>query len=192
MSRIFITAAHAATPADIATARLGNRFGRMDLASQLALLAVEPMAAQLGNFAADRIGLVIGAVAGSLSTDAAYWSGHATAGGLSPTLFIYTLPSSIIGELSIRHKITGPGLCSVGANAPLLDESAALLRSGEADAVICANIQVISTPLAALLQQPEAAVAHALLLERHGPGLREWHQNDRDIKQVFATLRAQI
>lgn len=33
----------------------------------------------------------------------------------SPAIFVYTLPNIIIGEISIRHKITGEGLFMIGA-----------------------------------------------------------------------------
>lgn len=192
MSNIFITAANWTDQSEIATARLGTRFGRMDLSSQLALLAVEPLAEHFNSLPADRIALVINTRTGSLSTDVAYWAGHDLAGGLSPTLFIYTLPSSTIGELAIRHKITGPSLCQVGEGRDLIGASADLLQADEADAVICVDVEVISAALAALIKLPEAATARALLLQRNGPGEREWSQNDRDINQVFATLREQI
>jgi len=43
MNKISITAAGMVTAADLASARPSQRFGRLDLASQLALLAVESL-----------------------------------------------------------------------------------------------------------------------------------------------------
>ena len=191
MSNIFITAANAATQSEVATARLGQRFGRMDLSSQLALLAVEPFAPLLENFARDRVAIVIATRAGSLPTDVTYWEGRDAAGGLSPTLFTYTLPSATIGELAIRHRLTGPNLCSVGDSTAALAEGCDFLRTSEADAVICVYVEVISAALAKLAGLPETARAQALFLQNTGPGLAALPENDRDMTAIFATLRAQ-
>src|SRR3954468_22920031 len=93
---IVITGANLVTEDDIAGARLGKRFGRLDLASQLSLLAVEPL--NLGEIRRERVGICLSATAGSLSTDVEYWNGRDAVGGPSPTLFAYTLPSAAIGE----------------------------------------------------------------------------------------------
>jgi len=191
MSKIFITAANTATPSEVAAARLGQRFGRMDLSSQLCLLAVEPFASHFDEVARDRIAIVIATRAGSLPTDVAYWDGRDAAGGLSPTLFTYTLPSATIGELAIRHRLTGPNLCYVGDSTGVLDEGRDFLRTGEADAVICVFVEVISAALAGKINLPETAQAQALFLQGAGPGLAELQENDRDMTVVSATLRAQ-
>ena len=165
MSDFSITATSQAAEADVPSARLGTRFGRMDLASQLALLAVEKLGIDFGKFPSDRIGICLVANAGSLSTDAAYWNGRDAVGGLSPTLFAYTLPSAAIGEIAIRHKLTGPNLCLVGGNETVLAEAEDLLRRGEADAVVCVCCDVISPAAAKLIQVPPAATAKAWFLQ---------------------------
>ena len=43
MDKLIVTAASLVTEADVHGARLGKRFGRMDLMSQLAVLAVESL-----------------------------------------------------------------------------------------------------------------------------------------------------
>src|SRR5438445_217483 len=110
MNKPVITAAGSVAGGDVPAARLGARFGRMDLTSQLALLAVESLGLDFDAFARDRIAICFAAKAGSLSTDAEYWKGRDIAGGLSPTLFTYTLPSAAIGEIAIRYRVTGPNL----------------------------------------------------------------------------------
>jgi 3-oxoacyl-(acyl-carrier-protein) synthase len=190
MCNTFITAANSVTSADVAAARLGTRFGRMDLASQLSLLAVEPFAPYFDSFARDRIAIVLAARAGSLSTDVAYWEGREAVGGLSPTLFTYTLPSAAIGEIAIRHRLTGPNLCFVGDSQDVLPEAAELLRTHEADACVCVFANVISTALTQIIPVPEAARAGAVLLQRNGPGLAELGENRRDMEAFCANLRA--
>lgn len=171
MSSAFITATNSVTAADVAAARLGTRFGRMDLASQLALLAVEPFVPHFDSVPRDRIAIVLAARAGSLPTDVAYWAGRDAVGGLSPTLFTYTLPSAAIGEIAIRHRLTGPNLCFVGDSRDVLAEAAELLRTHEADACVGIFVDVISSALAGLIPLPETAGASAVLLQPQGPGL---------------------
>lgn len=169
MSSFSITATSQVTETEVKSARLGTRFGRMDLASQLALLAVEKLGVDFGGFSPDRVGIYLAAHGGSLSTDVAYWNGRDAVGGLSPTLFAYTLPSAAIGEIAIRHKLTGPNLCLVGDDGETtLLEAKDLLRRGEADAVVCVCCDVISPAAAKLIQVPPSATAKAWFLQRVG------------------------
>lgn len=190
MNNSFLLATKLVTRADLATARLGQRFGRMDLASQLSLMAVEPFAAHFDNFARDRIAIVIAVRAGSLSTDVAYWEGRDQPGGLSPTLFTYTLPSAAIGEIAIRHRLTGPNLCFVGDSRDVLTEAVALLRTDEADAVIGISTQVVSPALTQMISLSEMARAYAVLIGHTGPGVMRLGENHRDMEALCANLRA--
>jgi len=159
-----VTAANTGTAADLTTARLGHRFGRMDLTSQLALLAVEPLAGSFDSFARDRIAVLLAARASSLATDVEYWKGRDGAGGPSPTLFTYTLPSAALGEIAIRHRLTGPGLCFVGGSDELVTEATDLLGRGEADACVCVIADVVSPALAEMISAPPAATARAFFV----------------------------
>lgn len=188
MNDLFITAVNSVTSADVATARLGTRFGRMDLASQLALLAVEPFAPHFDALARERIAIVLAARTGSLPTDVAYWQGRDAVGGLSPTLFTYTLPSAALGEIAIRHRLTGPNLCFVGASDDVLPEAAELIESGGVDACVCVFTHVVSPALTLMISQPETARAGAILLQRHGPGLAALGENRRDMERFCANL----
>jgi 3-oxoacyl-(acyl-carrier-protein) synthase len=191
MLKLVITAASSVTEADVRDVRLGQRFGRMDLTSQLALLAVEPMA---GSFEPnrDRIAICLAARTSSLSTDAEYWNGRDTAGGPSPTLFTYTLPSAAIGEIAIRHRLTGPNLCFVGGSNDVLPEAADLIRRGEADGCVCVYVNAISPTLAGMIALPAVANACAVFLQRGGSGLPPWQEIDRDMEALCATLRPKI
>ncbi len=172
-SGIVVTATSEVSGEDVATARLGTRFGRMDLASQLALLAVEKLGVNFDECPRDRIALVFASCAGSLSSDAEYWKGRDQAGGPSPTLFTYTLPSAPLGEIAIRHRITGPNLCFVSEGGEVLAEAAELLRRGEADGCVCVSVNVVSPTVAEFLGTPVTAHACAAFLRRGGPGGRE-------------------
>lgn len=164
MSEFSIIATHHVTKPDVADARLGSRFGRMDLSSQLALLAVEPLAAHFDTTARDRIAVILAARAGSLPTDVTYWEGRDGGGGLSPTLFTYTLPSAAIGEIAIRHRLTGPNLCLIGDDLQLIAEAKDLLRRDEADACVCVFVEVVSPPLTKWIGTEEVAQARAMFV----------------------------
>lgn len=166
MDKIVITATSQVTEADLKSTRLGSRFGRLDLMSQLALLAVEKLGINFDLFPRERIAICLAAKAGSLATDVEFWKGRDAAGGPSPTLFAYTLPSAALGEIAIRHKLTGPNLCFVGDDKMLLPEATDLLQRGEAD--VCVGVYCeVSTPAAAtIIQSTPAANASAFFLAR--------------------------
>lgn len=190
MDKLFFTAANVISEADLRDARLGPRFGRMDLASQLALLAVEPFASSFDSLGRDRIAICLAAQASSLVTDVEYWKGRGATGGPSPTLFTYTLPSAAIGEIAIRHRLTGPNLCFVGHSDDVLPGAADFIRRGEADACVCVYVKAISTDLAGMIALPTAATSCAALLCRGDRGLQEWREFDRDMESICASLRA--
>jgi len=192
MSKLVIAAANTVTEADLPNARLGQRFGRMDLTSQLALLAVESLAASFETITRDRIAIVLAAQTSSLSTDAEYWRGRDNPGGPSPTLFTYTLPSAAIGEIAIRHRLTGPNLCFVGCSQDVLTEAAELIQQNEAAGCVCVYVNAVSPTLASLIALPTTAKACAIFLQRGENGLRVWQENDRDIEALSATLRPKI
>lgn len=171
MTNLVITAAARVTCADTKTARLGPRFGRLDPASQLALLAVESLGVDFAKLSRERIGICLAARAGSLSTDVEYWKGRDAVGGLSPTLFAYTLPSAAMGEIAIRHKLMGPNLCFTGDDRQVLTEAAELIRRGEAEACVCVCCNVISEAAGELIQAGSAAWAVAIFLARAGVGI---------------------
>lgn len=166
MNNFIITAKSRVAEADLKSARLGTRFGRLDLSSRLALLAVELLGVDFGKFPRDRIAICLAARAGSLATDLDFWAGRDAVGGPSPTLFAYTLPSAAIGEIAIRHKLTGPNLCFVGDEKLLLPAATDLLRRGEADVCVCVFCDVISPGAGKIIQTLPAVGANAFFLKR--------------------------
>lgn len=191
MDKLVITASNIVNADDVRTARLGTRFGRMDLMSQLALLAVEPFAPQFESIARERIAICLAARSSSLATDVEYWKGRDNTGGPSPTLFTYTLPSAALGEIAIRHRITGPPLCFVGTSEVLLQEAAELLRLGEVDAAVCVSANVVTPLLGEMLGQTDSATACAVLLRRGDLAGHVLGEFDRDLESLCHYLRAQ-
>jgi hypothetical protein len=184
MDKLFITAASVVTEADLREARLGPRFGRLDLASQLALLAVEPFAGSFDSLGRDRIAICLAAQASSLNTDVEYWKGRDAAGGPSPTL--PTLPSAAIGN---RHPPPTTAPTWLPSVVDILPE-AELIRRNEADACVCVYVKAISTDLAGMITLPTGATSCAAFLRRSDCGLLEWREFDRDMEALCANLRA--
>ncbi|HTA94531.1 MAG TPA: hypothetical protein VK769_00250 [Verrucomicrobiae bacterium] len=166
MNKIFIAATSQVIEADLKSARLGTRFGRLDLSSQLALLAVESLGVDFEKISRERVAICLAANAGSLSTDFDFWQGRDAVGGPSPTLFAYTLPSAAIGEIAIRHRLTGPNLCFVGDDKMLLPEATDLIRRGEADSCVCVHCDVVNAGIEKMVHAASAARARAFFLTR--------------------------
>jgi 3-oxoacyl-(acyl-carrier-protein) synthase len=188
VNKVFITAASQVCEADVRAAHLGPKFGRLDLASQLAVLAVESLGIKFDACPRGRIGLCLAAKAGSLSTDIEYWRGRNEVGGPSPALFTYTLPSSPMGEVAIRHRLIGPNLCLVGDDSAALAEAADWLRQGAVDGCLCVSCKAISPEAAKLLNSTPEATAAAVFLQQTGSGLLELRQNDRDMNSLIARI----
>ena len=166
MDKIVIIATSNVVEAELKSARLGTRFGRLDLSSQLALLAVESLGVDFEKFPRDRIAICLAAKAGSLSTDFDFWQERHAVGGPSPTLFAYTLPSAAIGEIAIRNRLTGPNLCFVGDGKMLLPEATDLIRRGEADSCVCVHCDVVNAEIEKMIHAAPVARARAFFLTR--------------------------
>jgi 3-oxoacyl-(acyl-carrier-protein) synthase len=189
MNKVLVTSTSAVTQADLPNAKMGSRFGRMDLLSQLALLSVESLGVNFESMDRTRIAICMAVTAGSLPTDIEYWKGRREPGGPSPTLFAYTLPSSAIGEIAIRYRLTGPNLCFVGSRANLLNEARDLIDREEADACICIECDVVTAATATMTGLPTKAQARAAFLMRGTNGFL-LKENHRDIESVCALVSA--
>jgi len=188
--KIVITAASVVTEADLPSARLGQRFGRLDLQSRLALLAVASLKIDFTSLPPDRIGICLAASAGSLTTDFNFWNGRGGIGGPSPTLFAYTLPSAAVGEIAIHFGLTGPNLCFVGDDKNLIPEAADWIRRDKVGGCLCIYCEVVSAEMAKIISAPPTATACALFIRdaEAVQGLRELREFDRDMKALCALI----
>ena len=189
MGELVVTAASQLTEADLSRAKLGPRSSRLDLASKLALLAVEALGLNFDNMRRERIGICLSARAGSVSTDVDYWNGRALAGGPSPTLFAYTLPSAAIGEIAIRHQLTGPNLCFIGGGSLLLAEACDLIYRREVDGCVCVLCNVITAEAAEMIGGASAAKVCAAFVTEGGIGY-PLTSFDRDMEVLCAKVCA--
>ena len=57
------------------------------------------------NYGPEEVGAILANASSSLDDDLKYY--NTVAGVASPSLFVYTLPNIVMGEISIRHKFKG-------------------------------------------------------------------------------------
>jgi len=88
------------------------KFFKMDNLSKLAFLAAEYLLNDMGiseRYAPEETGIVFQNGSSSLETDEKHQESIAGRQNYfpSPSVFVYTLPNIMVGEVSIRHKIKG-------------------------------------------------------------------------------------
>ena len=91
------------------------KFYKMDNLSKLAVLATELLLSDSGikeKYKQEDIGVIVSNANSSLDTDLRYWD-SVKAGAPSPSLFVYTLPNVMLGEICIRWGIKGENTCLV-------------------------------------------------------------------------------
>lgn len=127
-----------------------KNFGRLDRASRMTAAVVALALRDAGlEYAPDRkqdIGIVGTSGAGSLPTDLLYFRDYVDCGRTLArgNLFIYTLPSSPLGEAAIHFGLRGPLLYEADAAAPLrtvLDTAGEMLLLGEAGAMLAGSAE---------------------------------------------------
>jgi 3-oxoacyl-(acyl-carrier-protein) synthase len=132
-----------------------SRFLRMDLMCRLGFMATELLAVDfdaLTGAQCERLGVCVESFTGSLDSDIRF------AQTPRPSIFAYTLPSTVIGEICIRHRLKGPVLSLISPNTDgpnLLGEAAEWLRAGDAEMVLCLGIEAINRSTAISVSLPE-------------------------------------
>lgn len=120
-----------------------RQFGRSDPLTKIATAAVEllrPVLESAGPDERESIGVYMGTTSGSLEIDARYWLDLKQAGKASPMMFTYTLPSTALGAIAIRHGLRGPInclLCPWEDSGQVLDEALRSVGLGEAETIVC-------------------------------------------------------
>jgi len=90
------------------------KFHKMDTLSKLGFLSVELLLKDTGmheKYQGHEVGIILMNASSSLETDRHHQESilDRTNYFPSPAVFVYTLPNIVIGEICIRHKITGEG-----------------------------------------------------------------------------------
>ena len=117
-----------------------ERYGRLDILSRYAMVAVELLGLPQFNESQSDMALVMGTGQGCLAVDLDFRDSMDQEGGGSPLLFMYTLHNACLGEIAIRYNITGPNLCLMAGQQSGLSaiwEGLRLIRCGEAESCIC-------------------------------------------------------
>ncbi len=126
-----------------------KNFARLDLASKLTVCAVALALKDAGVSydPADKqpMGILGSGVPGALASDLAYFSDYVHNGRTlsRANLFIYTLPSSPLGEAAIHFGLVGPlffATGGAGSVAAILDMAGAMLAAGEAERMLVGQV----------------------------------------------------
>ncbi len=120
------------------------KFHKMDNLSKLGLIATDA-ALKGNNFLlrnkSEATAIIMSNRASSLDTDRIHQQSINNKNNYlpSPATFVYTLPNIVIGEIAIKHKLTGENLFCVcdAFEADLLAEQAQITFDQETSAAIC-------------------------------------------------------
>ncbi len=144
-------------------------FRRLDRVARAMVLATEAAGARtmIPAAARPRTGVVFESTRGSLDTDLQFERARLE-GTVHPHLFPYTLPSTGLGELAIRHRLRGPTLylstASADERGEALREAARWIEDGDAPFVVVGSFEVLASDEIAGVE-PALDVVVALLAE---------------------------
>lgn len=169
--------------------RSDETFRRLDPASRVLVLATEAAGLDrvLGAGQREATALVVATTIGCLDADRQFARSLGSE-MLDAPIFPYTLPSTCLGEVALRHGLRGTSIClSVvpdGAGVALA-EAVRLLAAGEADTAVAATIDV-------LRGEPPTCAATVVLLAHPRlalPAVAPWPTSTVD---AFAAIRAAL
>ena len=126
------------------------KFFKMDNLCKLGVLATELAIKNSLSFehhAKENIALLFSNRASSIDTDRNHVKSIADKNHYfpSPSVFVYTLPNIVIGEIAIKHKITGENAFFVSENFDIeliLNYAQITLKNTSASCVLCAWVNV--------------------------------------------------
>ena len=142
------------------------KFFKMDLLCRAGIIGVECIAAHhdLKRYRDDEIALVFNNAVSSLASDSKH-DRLSLEDKISPSVFVYTLPNIVLGEISIRHKLYGEQLCTVSESPDpvLLDQICnTLMSTNKARAVILIHINASETTFGGKLLLLERDAEHGV------------------------------
>lgn len=132
------------------------KFYKMDSPGKLGFIASE-LALQetdIAGYPPERVGIVLANASASMDTDLAHQESirDRTAYYPSPSVFVYTLPNIVIGEISIRHKIKGENAFLISETpdaAMLFDFVKELFDQKRVDACLCGWTELLGSQFTA-------------------------------------------
>ncbi len=158
--------------------RSDETFRRLDCASRALVLAggAAGLTGTLPAGAAVDVGIVVETTYGSLEADLRF-AASMSAGFCDGAVFPYTLPSTGLGELALRHGLRGPTVClSIlqGQRGAALREAELLLATGECQLVVAAQVDALETPCADAQVGCEAVLALLASPRLGATGVARW------------------
>jgi hypothetical protein len=135
------------------------KFFKMDELCKLAYLGSEVLLQNdnyLDSYKSDEIGVILSNCASSLDTDIKHQRTISDKDNFfpSPSVFVYTLPNIMIGEICIRHKINGENAMFVSEKfnpEQLWQCSELLFKGGKVSTVISGWVDVMHDSYAAFM-----------------------------------------
>lgn len=132
------------------------KFYKMDVLSKLSFLGVEILKKQsssFSNYGDDEITLLFSNKTSSAATDKKFLESYQNGGTPSPSLFVYTLPNILMGEIAIRNKWYGENLFAVlpHFDPAFFDIQCKIAFTRTAKACICGWIEVANEKIDAFL-----------------------------------------
>ena len=131
------------------------RFYKMDNLSKLGWLAAEILldhSFKREDYKPEEVGLVLSNANSSLDTDQKYW--ESVQDIASPSLFVYTLPNIVTGEICIRNNFKGEGAFFVFEHfdTPFIESYVnSLLDNNFLQACICGWVELLGNEYKAVL-----------------------------------------
>jgi len=132
------------------------KFHKMDLMSKIATIGVELLKSQnekIEQYEDDEIALIFANKNSSAKTDLKFQKSYQEKKSPSPSLFVYTLPNILIGEIAIKNKWYGENIFVVGEqfDATFYENYCNILIPNKAQACVCGWINVVDNKIDALL-----------------------------------------
>lgn len=135
------------------------KYFKMDPLCKLAFLAAEVLISNESSYpesAHDQVGVVFSNSTSSLDTDLKYFDTIRDPHNYfpSPSLFVYTLPNILIGEISIRHKMTGENIFTISEKLntkELYDQVKFLFDTDSIQGALCGWVDVLENQYEAFL-----------------------------------------
>lgn len=135
------------------------KFFKMDALCKLGFLAAETILQHesvKNHFSNDSLALIFSNSASSLDTDIKFQETIKNPENYfpSPALFVYTLPNIVIGEIAIRHQLTGESIFFIDEHfdpETLYTHALWLFQQNLAQTMLCGRIELLEEQYEAVL-----------------------------------------
>ncbi|MCE6991336.1 hypothetical protein [Dyadobacter sp. CY323] len=148
------------------------KFHKMDTLAQAGFLGSELIKraapALLTDYNDDEVALIFANSASSADTDLRFIRSYEQNGSPSPSLFVYTLPNIVLGELAILNKWYGENMFAVLPKfvPDFFLNYTQILLSGGSKAALCGWLEILGDRIDAFLFLIEKEASHAMEFSR--------------------------